>query len=135
MMNEPISSIMNTDVVTVTPDDTLAHALSLFLEKKIQHIPVVVGPKMVGILSKTDLLKFLLHHSIEQTESTKVNDVMTKKVAFLEPEDHIGAASEVFMEHLFHAIPVCKDDHVLVGLVTSFDLLAYSYSKEYPPRD
>lgn len=134
MMNEPISSIMNTDVVTVTPDDTLAHALSLFLEKKIQHIPVVVLTKDWRH-SLTDLLKFLLHHSIEQTESTKVNDVMTKKVAFLEPEDHIGAASEVFMKHLFHAIPVCKDDHVLVGLVTSFDLLAYSYSKEYPPRD
>ena len=134
-MNEPISSIMNTEVVTVTPDDTLSHAMTLFLEKKIQHIPVVVGKKMMGILSKTDLLKFLLHHVIEQLAITKVSEVMTKKVAFLEPEAHIGAASEVFMEHLFHAIPVCNDDHELLGLVTSFDLLAYSYSKEYPPRD
>ena len=58
---------------------------------------------------------------------------MTKKLAKVESTDKIGTAAEVFMEHLFHALPVV-DDGKLVGIVTSFDLLKYEYNKEYPPK-
>ena len=57
---------------------------------------------------------------------------MTRKLATLEPDQHIGAAAEVLMEHLFHAVPIVNEAGDLVGIVTSYDILRYSYQKEYP---
>lgn len=58
---------------------------------------------------------------------------MTKILATIEPIDKVGTAAEVFMEHLFHALPVV-DNGKLVGIVTSFDVLRYEYNREYPKR-
>lgn len=65
--------------------------------------------------------------------TTKVGNVMTKILATIESTDKVGTAAEVFMEHLFHALPVV-DNGRLVGIVTSFDVLRYEYNKEYPKR-
>ena len=58
---------------------------------------------------------------------------MTKRLATLEPDEKIGAAAEVLLEHLFHAVPITLDGD-LVGIVTTFDILKYEFSKEYPPK-
>jgi len=59
---------------------------------------------------------------------------MTKHVATLEPEDKVGSAAELFLENLFHAVPIVKDG-VLQGIVTSFDVIKYEFHKEYPTQD
>ena len=43
-----------------------------------------------------------------------------------------GAAAEVLREHLFHAVPIVNDDHELVGMITTFDIIAIEYDREYP---
>lgn len=130
MMNEPISSIMTVNVQTVTEDQTLQEVLGLLKSKKLQHLPVVNGKKLVGIISSSKL--FWLNKPHEEFDKIKVGEVMTRGVAFLEPDDKVGAAAEVLMEHLFHAIPICNSDHELLGIVSSYDLLKYQFTKEYP---
>ena len=49
-------------------------------------------------------------------------DIMTKKLAKLDPDDKIIIALEVFKENLFHAIPVV-DNEKIVGIVTTFDII------------
>ncbi|MBK8669766.1 MAG: CBS domain-containing protein [Saprospiraceae bacterium] len=49
-------------------------------------------------------------------------DIMTKKLAKMDPDDKINIALEVFKENLFHAIPVVKDEKI-VGIVTTFDII------------
>ena len=51
-----------------------------------------------------------------------VKEVMTTGLAKLSSTDKIDVALEIFMENLFHAIPVV-DDNELVGLLTTFDIL------------
>ena len=58
---------------------------------------------------------------------------MTKILATVESTDKVGTAAEVFMEHLFHALPVVEEGK-LIGIVTSFDVLRYEYQREYPKR-
>ncbi len=129
MMNEPVSTVMSQAIVTLKADDTMKDVHYLCTKHKISHIPIVDARKMVGIISVNDLLKVI--GSERSLEDMRVDEFMTKKVAFLEPDDKVGAAAEVLMEHLFHAVPICDEHHNLLGLVTLFDLVKYSYHKEY----
>ncbi|MBP7184064.1 MAG: CBS domain-containing protein [Saprospiraceae bacterium] len=135
MMNEPISLIMKKELSTVTPNDTLATVRALLSEKKIHHVPVVEGDRLVGLISNSDLLK--LNRNFDEYEKIFVSELMTKKLAFLEPDDKVGAAAEIFLLNRFHAVPVVnnREDRALVGLVTTFDILRYEFKKEYPNQD
>ncbi len=131
MMNEQLQLLMTTEVVTLTPENTLGDAREILLKKRIHHIPIVdAGNKLVGMVTSWDIFK--LGKSADELADIKISDVMTKKLATLEPDSHLGAAAEVLMTHLFHAIPIVDDDHVLKGIVTTYDLLKYAFRKEYP---
>ncbi|MCB9285343.1 MAG: CBS domain-containing protein [Lewinellaceae bacterium] len=132
MMNEPISTIMITKVVTVSPDDKLTVVKDILFNKRFHHIPVVKGPKnrLVGIITSYDIFK--LNRKFEDYDSIKVQEVMTRKIATLRPEEKIGAAAQIFLRHLFHGMPIVNDDLELVGIITTHDILRYNFDKEYP---
>lgn len=130
MMNEPISSIMTRKVVTVRPSDTLEVVKDILFFKHVHHIPVVEGRTLMGIITSFDLVR--LGRCQDEYKTIKVEDVMTRKVATLGPNDKIGAAAEVFLENLFHGIPIVNEDKDLVGIVTTHDVLKYEFHKEYP---
>lgn len=131
-MNEPLSSIMIKDLITVTPDDKLSTVKNLFRNKRIHHIPVIENGQIVGLLTTADLL--WLNKSFEEYDSIQVKDIMTRKLATLTPNDKIGSAAELFLLNRFHAVPVVENGK-LVGIVTSFDILKYGFKKEYPTQD
>lgn len=132
-MNDPVSKIMVRDLKTVGPNDTLQDVKELLINYRIHHVPVVEkNGHLLGIITTYDLFKLGVDH--RDYPNTKVANVMTKILATLEPNDKVGTAAEVFMEHLFHALPVVENDK-LVGIVTSFDVLRYEYEKEYPPKN
>ncbi len=131
MMNEPISSIMTRDLFTVSPDDTLDKVKDIFSEKHIHHMPVVENDELVGLITTSDLL--WLNESFDSYQYVKVSRVMTKKLAVLEPNDKIGTAAQVFLRNWFHALPIVEPGTKnLMGIVTTFDILSYSFKKEYP---
>lgn len=130
MMNEPISSIMTRKVVTVRPADTLEAVKEILFFKHIHHIPVVEGHRLMGIITSYDLVR--LGKCQDEYRSIKVGDVMTTKVATLGPDDKIGAAAEVFLENLFHGLPIVNEAKDLVGIITTHDILKYEFHKEYP---
>jgi len=131
MMNEPLSLIMSRQVVTATEDDTLAMARAIFLKNKVHHLPIVNGSRLVGILTMYDLFK--VSGPNKDYENIFIKDVMTTHIATLEPEDKIGSAAELFLEKLFHAVPIVKEGELL-GIVTSFDVIRYEFKKEYPTQ-
>ncbi len=133
MMNEPLSTIMTTDVMTVNPNDPLQMAKEILFNNRIHHLPVVDGRKLVGIISTFDLVK--LDRPFSEYERIKVKEVMTSKMATLEPTDKVGAAAEIFLENLFHGLPIINEEGELVGIVTTFDILKYEFQKEYPNQD
>ena len=52
-----IDKIMTRDVVTVTPETTIAETAKLMLDKKIGGIPVVEDDKVVGIITESDIFR------------------------------------------------------------------------------
>jgi len=56
----PVREIMNSRVITVTPDVPVKTALALMNEKHIRHLPVVEGEQLVGIVSIGDLVNAII---------------------------------------------------------------------------
>ncbi len=132
MMNEPLSSIMTRNVITASPDDPIRKAMDVFMENRVHHLPIVVGKRLVGILTTYDIFKLMSRTA--NFDDTTIGDVMTTHLATLEPHDKVGSAAELFLENRFHAVPVVKDGE-LVGIVTSFDVIKYEFHKEYPTQE
>ena len=54
-----VKEIMTYPVVTVTPETSISEAADLMVQKGIGCLPVVTGTQLVGIVTKTDLLRQL----------------------------------------------------------------------------
>lgn len=130
MMNEPLRLIMTKEIISVSPDTLLGQVRDILLKKGIHHVPVIDNKKLVGLITTWDMFK--LGKSADDYAGMKASELMTTHLAKLSPDDHIGAAAEVFEEHLFQAIPIVNDNGEFEGIVTTHDLLNYEYSKEYP---
>ncbi len=133
----PIKEIMQKDLITITPTTKLVDVGRLFKKHAIHHLPVTVGKRLVGIISKTDYLHFKRgfespeessRYELFRLKKTNAKEIMTTNMATLEPEDKINIALEIFNTNRFHAIPIVKRGR-LVGLVTSYDII-HTISKD-----
>lgn len=139
-VSTPISAIMTTDVIHVSPDDTLGHVRDLFHTYNIHHLPVTENGKVVGVVSKTDYLMLLHGFTLFNTKESQlfndtiattllVREVMTQPVVAVYPEDTAEIAVGMFRENRFHAMPVVdKESRKLVGIITVMDLLNFAFS-------
>lgn len=128
MMNEPVSLIMTTNLITIHPDVKYSAAKELLEKKHMHHLPVTKNGFLEGLVSSNDLYRF--PDAISNIE-TLVSEVMVSKLVTLEADAKVGTAAEIFLQNLFHCIPIV-DGKKLVGIITTFDILKYSYHKEYP---
>ena len=137
-----IKQIMTTEVLTVHPGDTLEGVHRIFHTSDIHHLPVVDDErKVVGIISKSDyfsisnafpLFRSDLRDAANERlfKSLLVEDIMTRQVATLLPDDSITVAAGYFKENIFHAIPIVDREGKLVGILTTFDLLNFFFSQQ-----
>ncbi len=66
-----IREVMTTRVLYVTPDQTVPDCMALMTNKRIRHLPVLDGDKVVGLVSIRDLVRFVMSEQefmIEQLE-------------------------------------------------------------------
>lgn len=55
LSSTPISAVMTTNVLTVTPDTSLHEAARHMADRWIRHLPVIVDGKVAGMVSQRDL--------------------------------------------------------------------------------
>ncbi len=70
-MKTPVKEIMTEEVITVGTGSTVEEAMILMTDKRIRHLPVVEGEKIVGVVSIGDLVKAIIadqEFTIDQLE-------------------------------------------------------------------
>ena len=68
-----VKDIMTQALLTATPSDSIAECIRVMTEKRIRHLPVLEGTKMIGIVSIGDVLKWFFRPKPRQ--ATTSNDV------------------------------------------------------------
>ena len=130
MKNELISRIMTPRPATVSPTSSVAAAERIMREQHCHHVPVVDDGRLVGMISAGDLIKALIlqpeSESLSQTslETRYAAQIMQRKVTALPQTATLLDAAEALASGSVHALPVVALNNMLVGIVTSTDLLA-----------
>lgn len=68
----PVWEIMSSPVITVQPHQSLDECMRLMTDRRVRHLPVVEGGRVLGMISIGDLVKAVIEeqqHTIEQLES------------------------------------------------------------------
>jgi CBS domain-containing protein len=143
-----VREIMETQVVTVHPDDTIEAVLRTMRDHELPGVPVVnEGMRCVGIITEADLILageeqdlhlphyFELFGGIVFLESTKkfeerlrkatgslARDLMTEDPITISPDASVEEAARVIAQRKHNRLPVVEHGR-LVGVVTRVDVL------------
>ncbi|GIV65966.1 MAG: CBS domain-containing protein [Chloroflexota bacterium] len=56
----PVSTFMTTDVITVSPTQTVKDCMILMTARRIRHLPVIENDSLVGIITIGDVVKTII---------------------------------------------------------------------------
>lgn len=66
-----VKDVMHEPVVTIAPDASVTEAAKLMLSNKIGCLPVIEGGTMVGLLTETDILRYVTEGTIVEVGARK----------------------------------------------------------------
>ena len=119
-----VASCMNKKVITANPADELQKIQSLIIESGFSAFPVTHKKRLVGIISRRDLISTKRVRSVvAQHAHTAIEDVMTRDVVTITPDETVSYAAKLLVKHDISRLPVLERE-TLVGIVDRHDILA-----------
>lgn len=115
MRNKPVERIMTTPPVVVVPSMSIAGARKLLARNSIHHLPVVEQGRLVGILSAADVA--------HAAPTASVADAMQAEPISVPAGATLREAAAILATGMFHSLPVITSDGVVVGIITTSDLI------------
>jgi CBS domain-containing protein len=125
-----VSDIMVKEVATLDVNDELSLANDIMRLGRIRHLPVVDGPRLVGIISERDLFRSSLAQALgygtkatrDLMKTLRIKDIMVSQVITIVPGTELREAVQLMVDKKIGCLPVVEGDR-LVGLITETDIL------------
>lgn len=144
-----VRSIMSHHVVCAPSDSTLRGLWKLLFAKHVNAIPVIdKQKKLVGIITKEDLLKILypdyqeflidltgvadfeaLENKVRDIGSKKAHEIMSKRVVFVREETPVMRALSRMIVRRLNQLPVVDRANRVCGMVTKGDIFYALFRK------
>ena len=124
-----VKEVMRTNVVFVSSDTKATDAKNLMSENKVNKLPVVDHGKLVGIITRNDLLKaepssattLDMYEISYLLSKLTVKKVTVSNVVTVSPDEVVEEAARIMVDKGISCLPVVKDD-ALIGIITESDL-------------
>ena len=71
-----VRDIMTREMLTASPSDSIQDCMRVMTEKRVRHLPVLEGTKMIGIVSIGDVTKWLISAQVETIERYVTGDYL-----------------------------------------------------------
>lgn len=136
--HEAVTHIMTKNPKTIHLKTQISEIGKIFSDGKFHHLPVVNGKELVGLVSYFDLIRVSFEQSFGVTDTRAVyavldhtldvNAIMTKDPVCIQSTSTILEAAKKLATGKFHSLPVVNEDHELLGIITSKDILDYLIS-------
>ncbi len=147
-----VKHFMKTDVIYFNPEDSVFDAAKGFSVNNISGAPVVKDGKVVGVISESDIIKFMklkfpeekfevnephtislivmfmlkdqieFKKELQRISKIKVKDVMSKIVLHTHPEANLHEVATLMDAHDINRLPVIVEGK-LVGIIARADLI------------
>ena len=118
-----VRDFMTTNLVRLSPDMELTHAVHKLVVHDIAGAPVVDGDgRLVGMLTEKDCMKIALDVGYYGEYGGKVAEFMSTDVETIGPDEGIVEAAKRFLEKRYHRYPVVREGR-LVGQISRRDVL------------
>lgn len=149
-MSSLARDIMNTPVISISAEQSIKEVIDLLTANKFSGVPVVDSSnKVVGVISDTDIVRYShqlsvipftdlsgwispyadisdlasLRKGIDLLVTTKVAQVMTKKVFTASEDMEVSEIAKLMSRRRINRVPIVNKDGELIGIVTRADLV------------
>lgn len=128
-----IKEIMTANPVCVNTQDSLKQALNTMRTQSVSHLLVEsMDKKLAGIISKGDILKYLLDvlartsgktYTANELNNILVENVMSDELLSLKEEDEVSSAVQLLVHNRINCLPVVNESDEIIGIVTGHDVM------------
>ena len=118
------SEVMTVNPTCCLPTDVVSIAAQWMKTENVGSIPVIESKqtkKLIGIVTDRDLALQVVADE-RDAKSTKVEDVMTRKIVTCHVDDDIEKAVEAMAACQLRRMPVVDNDYRIIGIISQADV-------------
>lgn len=115
-----VKDVMNKNVVVAKSDVTIREAAKVMNKFHIGSLIVLKDEAIAGIMTERNVLTAVANG--KDADSTTIEDIMTKKVITVDPDQTVEAAVDLMIQNKIKKLPVVEDNK-LKGIITASDIV------------
>ena len=123
-----ILAVKGNNVFTINPATPIIDAVKEMADKKVGALVVLDSSKVKGIITEQDFTRRVILKDLD-SEAISVNDIMTKRVACIQPEQTTSQGLAIMTDKCVRHLPVL-DNGELIGLISIGDLVKEVISEQ-----
>lgn len=114
-----VGQYMTRRVHTVGPETEFHRAFDLMRSRRIHHLPVVQGDRVIGIVAERDLLLAAANFG---SAEVPVGEIMRGPPVCVSENAQLKEAAQLLVTHHIGSLPVLSAGKILVGIITETDI-------------
>ena len=118
-INMKVSQYMTRRVIAIEPETEFHRAFDLMRSRRIHHLPVVKGDRVIGLVAERDLLLAAANFG---SAEVPVEEIMRGPPVCVSENAQLKAAAQLLVTHHIGSLPVLSAGKILVGIITETDI-------------
>lgn len=118
-----IAELMVTDMITATPEETVAEVSRRMSQNRVGAVLIVKDQALWGLFSERDLVIRVVEKG-RDPKTTDVGDVATRDLVTIDVNAPVKAVLQIFREKRFRHLPVMRAGKP-AGILSTRDFLEY----------